>query len=78
MSNVVDVDSIDELAKLAESKNQHILYQRDGGMVTYLVKLDEVNYRYELLIESNPQVVSELGLGNVFTRIRDFFGKTQA
>ena len=78
LSNVVDVDSIDELAKLAELKNQHILYQRNGGMVTYLVKLDEVNYRYELLIESNPQAVSGLGLGNVFTRIRDFFGKTQA
>lgn len=44
----MDVNDIDDLARLAERSNSVILHQKEGGLHTYLVEGEKTTYRYIL------------------------------
>jgi hypothetical protein len=52
-SQMIDITSIDDLAKLAERYNVMILHNVQGDTHTYYVQGDEITYRY--LDENNSQ-----------------------
>lgn len=59
----VDVQDIDDLARLAERSNTVILHKAEGWMHTYLVEGDQITYRY-ILSDNGNHPVSTDAFGN--------------
>jgi signal peptidase I len=59
-SRVIDIGSIDDLAKLAERNNTVILYQKQNLIHFYSVQADKLTYRYAISQRSNSLAATPL------------------
>jgi hypothetical protein len=56
IADIVDVGSIDDLAKLAEKFNAMILHSENGNSHTFYVRVEGATYRFGLPLETGPTV----------------------
>jgi hypothetical protein len=56
IADIVDVNSIDDLAKLAEKFNAMILHSENGNSHIYYVRVEGATYRFVLPLETGSTV----------------------
>ena len=56
-TRIIEVNSIDNLAKLAEKQNTMILHKSQGNVDNYLVHVDELSYVYSQ-IKRQPEIIT--------------------